>query len=185
MVVEVLTFSTAVVVAAARGAMVFAYRWDDGAAARYARSVRALLAGPRGEATYSLSPRSLMSLRESPRRRACAPRTSSPPSRCAWAHSRVLVLVSLRRASGHLGRTCARVLLSSAARHPAVSDEGCSRVHGGAVAVPRCLPRFLKLYAADRIGQRGRERIPRMLESCPSRAIPHRCRTEVPEGALQ
>ena len=57
-IVDVLTFSTAVVVAAARGATVFPYRWNDDGAADYARSVDALLAGPRGESKHSLSPQS-------------------------------------------------------------------------------------------------------------------------------
>ena len=61
-IVDVLSFSTAVVVAAARGVTVFPYRWADNTAAEYARSLDALLAGPRREAVYSLSPGSLMGL---------------------------------------------------------------------------------------------------------------------------
>ena len=61
-IVDVLTFSTAVSVAAARGAAVFPYRWNDGTAAEYAESRDALLAAPRGEGRYSLSPGSLMTL---------------------------------------------------------------------------------------------------------------------------
>ena len=61
-IVDVLTFSTAVVVAAARGAAVFPCRWRDDSAADYARSVEAFLASPRGRSRYSLSPRSLMAL---------------------------------------------------------------------------------------------------------------------------
>ena len=38
------------------------YRWQEDSATDYARSVHALLAEPRGKATYSLSPRSLMAL---------------------------------------------------------------------------------------------------------------------------
>ena len=66
-IVDVLTFSTAVVVAAARGASVIPYRWNDGTAVDYAKSVHALLAGPRGEAAYSLSPQSLLALPEGSR----------------------------------------------------------------------------------------------------------------------
>ena len=63
-IVDVLTFSTAVVVAAARGTTVFPYRWNDDGAVDYAKSVDAVLAGPRGESEYSLSPRSLAALPE-------------------------------------------------------------------------------------------------------------------------
>jgi len=61
-IVDVLTFSTAVVVAAAKGAAVYPYRYHDESAADYARSVRAVLAGPRSSGGHSLSPRSLMTL---------------------------------------------------------------------------------------------------------------------------
>ena len=61
-IVDVLTFSTAVVVAAARGAAVFPYRWNDDGSADYARSAGAFLAGPRGESVHSLSPQSLAAL---------------------------------------------------------------------------------------------------------------------------
>lgn len=61
-IVDVLSFSTAVCVAAAREATVFPYRWADDTAADYARSKNALLAGPRREGGYSLSPRSLTGL---------------------------------------------------------------------------------------------------------------------------
>ena len=65
--VDVLTFSTATAVAVARGAAVFPYRWNDESAAEYAGSRDALLAAPRGEGRYSLSPGSLMALPEGSR----------------------------------------------------------------------------------------------------------------------
>lgn len=61
-IVDVMSFSTAVAVAVGRGARVYPYRWRDGSGAAFARSVNAELAGPRGKAKYSLSPVSLMSL---------------------------------------------------------------------------------------------------------------------------
>ena len=66
-IVDVLTFSTAVTVAAARGGAVFPYRWNDETAAEYAGSRDAVLAAPRGEGRYSLSPGSLMALPEGSR----------------------------------------------------------------------------------------------------------------------
>ena len=64
---DVLTFSTAVVVAVAKGAAVYPYRHDDESAADFARSMRALLAGPRSSGGHSLSPQSLMTMRKGSR----------------------------------------------------------------------------------------------------------------------
>lgn len=61
-IVDVMSFSTAVSIATARGAVVYPYMWRDGSAIAFARSVDADLAGPRGSAKYSLSPASLLSL---------------------------------------------------------------------------------------------------------------------------
>src|SRR5207247_1393665 len=60
-VVDVLSFSTCVAIAAERGAVTLPYGWQDPSAAEFARRHQALLAGPRGEA-YSLSPASLVTL---------------------------------------------------------------------------------------------------------------------------
>jgi len=61
-IVDVMSFSTAVVIATARGASVYPYRSKDDSRIEFARSVDAELAGPRGKARYSLSPRSVMSV---------------------------------------------------------------------------------------------------------------------------
>ena len=66
-IVDVMSFSTAVTVATARGATVFPYRWRDESQVEYAKSVDAILAGPRGKGHYSLSPLSLMALRDGSR----------------------------------------------------------------------------------------------------------------------
>jgi len=58
-VVDVLSFTTAVSVAVNRGGVVFPYRWRDGSCIGFAKQVGAMLAGPRGTGPYSLSPRSL------------------------------------------------------------------------------------------------------------------------------
>ena len=55
-VVDVLSFSTCVDVATGRGAAIFPYPWKDSTAAEFAQAQHAELAGPRGEARYSLSP---------------------------------------------------------------------------------------------------------------------------------
>lgn len=58
-IVDVLSFSTCVDVASARGAVILPYRWRDGTATRYAEEQQAILAGHRASDGYSLSPVSL------------------------------------------------------------------------------------------------------------------------------
>jgi 2-phosphosulfolactate phosphatase len=60
--VDVLSFSTCVDIAIARGARVYPYPWKDASAAAFAQSVEALLAGPRSRDHVSLSPGSLQRL---------------------------------------------------------------------------------------------------------------------------
>jgi 2-phosphosulfolactate phosphatase len=62
-VVDVLSFSTAVDIAVANGASVLPYRWRDGTAKKFAASRGALLALPRSASgQYSLSPASLQAI---------------------------------------------------------------------------------------------------------------------------
>lgn len=65
-IVDVLSFTTAVEVAVARGGFVYPYRHRDGSAATFAQSIAATLAVARqrvsSEAPYSLSPASLTSI---------------------------------------------------------------------------------------------------------------------------
>lgn len=58
-IVDVLSFGTAVDVAVGRGALVLPYRWGDDSAASFAKEREAVLATRRGEGGYSLSPESL------------------------------------------------------------------------------------------------------------------------------
>lgn len=62
-IVDILSFSTAVDIAVARGASVLPYRWRDNSAEAFAASKGALLAAPRSaHGEYSLSPASLQSI---------------------------------------------------------------------------------------------------------------------------
>jgi 2-phosphosulfolactate phosphatase len=61
-IVDVLSFCTAVEVAVSRGAVVYPYRWNDPTAAALAAGRGALLAGPRSAGGLSLSPASLLRL---------------------------------------------------------------------------------------------------------------------------
>lgn len=61
--VDVLSFSTCVDIATARGATIFPYRWKDASAADYAASIGAVAADARrGGSGFSLSPRSLLDI---------------------------------------------------------------------------------------------------------------------------
>lgn len=62
-IVDVLSFSTCVDIAVARGAIVYPYRFHDASAETFAASVSAELAGKRGsDAAFSLSPASLLEI---------------------------------------------------------------------------------------------------------------------------
>jgi 2-phosphosulfolactate phosphatase len=66
-VVDVLSFTTAVSVAVEHGATVFPYRWQDESAQEFAAAKGALLAGSRGQGNLSLSPVSMAKLGEGTR----------------------------------------------------------------------------------------------------------------------
>ncbi len=59
-IVDVLSFSTCVDIAVARGAAVYPYLWKDGRAGEFATAVDAELAAPRGAGGFSLSPASFV-----------------------------------------------------------------------------------------------------------------------------
>src|SRR5438128_340686 len=61
-IVDVLSFSTAVEIATNQGAIVFPYRWKDETAHHYAKSVRAEVADKHNRNKRSLSPASLLDL---------------------------------------------------------------------------------------------------------------------------
>ena len=62
-IVDVLSFSTAIEIATNKGAIIFPYRWKDSSADDYAKSIKAELATNRTSTTaYSLSPQSLTNI---------------------------------------------------------------------------------------------------------------------------
>jgi 2-phosphosulfolactate phosphatase len=63
-VVDVLRFTTAVEAATSRGALVYPYRWRDESCERFAHSVGATVAGASNREGLSLSPLSLLALRQ-------------------------------------------------------------------------------------------------------------------------
>lgn len=66
-VVDVLSFTTAVSVAINQGGIVFPYRWKDDSRIAFAEAKQAILAGPRGSGSYSLSPASLVAVQSGQR----------------------------------------------------------------------------------------------------------------------
>ncbi|HEV8377646.1 MAG TPA: 2-phosphosulfolactate phosphatase [Tepidisphaeraceae bacterium] len=61
-IVDVMSFSTAIDIATARGAAVYPYAYRDTSAAAFAKSHDAILAGDRSSGGYSLSPASLQNI---------------------------------------------------------------------------------------------------------------------------
>jgi 2-phosphosulfolactate phosphatase len=62
-IVDILSFSTAVSIAVSRGAIIFPCRWKDKSKLAFAKSKNAELAGPRNNGSYSLSPLSLITVK--------------------------------------------------------------------------------------------------------------------------
>jgi 2-phosphosulfolactate phosphatase len=95
-IVDVLSFSTAVDVATARGAVVFPYPLKDSSAASYADSVRAKLASPGRESGFSLSPSTLETIPSGYRLVLPSPNGARL---CFGAHCPDLLTACLRNAS--------------------------------------------------------------------------------------
>ncbi len=66
-IVDVLSFTTAVTIAVSNGGVVFPYPWKDNSREEFAKSHGAILAGPRSSGNYSLSPSSLIEVQQGER----------------------------------------------------------------------------------------------------------------------
>lgn len=101
-VVDVLSFSTAVDIVVARGAVVYPCRWRDDRAKRLASEVDAVLAGPRSgpgqAAPYSLSPASLQAIPAGSRLVLPSP-NGATLSQLAAVHCPVVLAGCLRNAA--------------------------------------------------------------------------------------
>ncbi|HKS42877.1 MAG TPA: 2-phosphosulfolactate phosphatase [Blastocatellia bacterium] len=76
-IVDVLSFSTAVDIATSRGALIYPYRWKDETAYLFAESINAEVADKNNERGYSLSPASLTAVARSIRLVLPSPNGSS------------------------------------------------------------------------------------------------------------
>lgn len=166
-IVDVLSFSTAVVVAAARGATVLPYRWADGTAAGYAGSMNALLAGPRREGGYSLSPRSLMSLPEgsrivlpSPNGATLSLATGDTPTFAGCLRNACAVARAARSCGPRIAVIACGEQWPDGALRPALED------HIGAGAILACLDGAQSPEAAAAIAafERARAHLPETLK---------------------
>lgn len=104
-IVDVLSFSTSVDVATARGAVVFPYRWRDESAEQFAAERRAVLADPHRLTTgYSLSPASLAAITAGTRLVLPSPNGATLSLRAAETGA-VVVAACLRNAAA-VARHC-------------------------------------------------------------------------------
>ena len=107
-IVDVLSFSTAVEIARSRGALVYPYRWRDERAASFAQSVDAVLASPgrmsTDESGYSLSPASLREIPAGTRLVLPSPNGATLSVHAA-EHGSIVLAGCLRNASA-IARAC-------------------------------------------------------------------------------
>ncbi len=94
-VVDVLSFTTCIDVAASRGAAILPFPWKDGTATAFAAAHDAILAGPRGS-RYSLSP---ASFRDAPRGLRCVLPSPNGAALALRARGTVVLAGCLRNAS--------------------------------------------------------------------------------------
>jgi len=135
-IVDVLSFSTAVDIAVSNGACVFPYCWKDDSAARFAREKDALLASDRtATGAYSLSPASLRSIppqtrivlpspngsalalsaKAVPVFTACLRNAPAVAKRAAKCGSRIAVIPAGERWEDHTLRPCLEDLIGAGA----------------------------------------------------------------------
>lgn len=172
-VIDVLSFCTCVDVATGRGAVVFPHQWRDRTAMDFAREQRARLAGPRGEAEFSLSPASL--LRLPPKSRLVLP-SPNGSTLCLAAARRARVIAGCLRNASAVTQACMSTdgkvtLIAAGERWPDGSLRPALEDLLGAGAIASKLPPGScspdVLAAADAF-RAAREDLDQRLLGCPS-----------------
>ncbi len=172
-VVDVLSFTTAVSVATANGALIFPYPWEDGAS-EFAVSKHANLAGTRAEGGLSLSPVSLTSVRPNERVVLRSPNGATICWNLAPTGTRV-VAGCLRNASAVrrflAARGCSIAVIAAGERWPgaAVGIRPCLEDLLGAGAILSGLPQnefSPEALAAVASYQRFESNLPEVLMNC-------------------
>ena len=117
-VVDILSFSTAVDIVVANGAFVLPYRWRDDSAARYAEEKHAHVAsGCRSQVVYSLSPASVRTI---PAGTALVLPSPNGSTLCLGANHASTFTACFRNApavAAHLARSAGRVAVIPAGEH--------------------------------------------------------------------
>jgi len=171
-IVDVLSFSTAVDIAVARGAAVLPYRWRDTSAETYAASKGALLASPRSaNGRYSLSPASLLSI---PAHAALVLPSPNGSALCLHAYGKPAYTACLRNPAAVAARARARgsrvAVIPAGERWSDGSLRPCLEDLIGAGAVLAELPGRLspEAEAAVAVFERFRRGLPDALARCAS-----------------
>jgi 2-phosphosulfolactate phosphatase len=170
--VDVLSFSTCVDIACARGAAVLPYPHNDASAEDYAQQQRALLAGPRDRGGLSLSPGSLQALTPGTRLVLPSPNGSTLARAC---HAPIVIAGCLRNA----GAVASAVMRSSGGPVAIIAagelwPDGSLRVALedliGAGAIVHALPgsRSPEALAAEAVFLAAREHLQDKLTACAS-----------------
>lgn len=172
-VVDVLSFTTCVDIAASRGAAILPYRWDDASANEFARIQGAELAGKRRYARYSLAPDSYL---EAPAGLRCVlpSPNGAQVTLAVAATSRIILAGSLRNAravaeaAGRLGTTFN--VIPAGERWPDGSLRPALEDSLGAGAILRGLPgtRSPEADAAVALFEAHREKLVATLAQCGS-----------------
>jgi len=141
-IVDVLSFSTAVDVIISNGAFALPYQWQDNSAARFAEERNALLASDRRSMSgYSLSPTSVRAI---PAGTALVLPSPNGSALCLNAGSTPTFTACLRNApavAAHLARLAARIaVIPAGERWSAGTLRPCVEDWMGAGAVLSCLP---------------------------------------------
>jgi len=172
-IVDILSFSTAVEIAVSRGAMVYPFRWQDERAATFAEECRALLASPRRHLTtsYTLSPASMLPIPAgtrlvlpSPNGAALSLATGATPTIAGCLRNAEVVASALRQAGRHVAIIPAGERWPDGSLRPSVEDLV------GAGAIIHRLPgaRSPEAAAAEAVFLRFRADIGTMLRDCSS-----------------
>ena len=171
-IVDVMSFSTAVSVAVTKGARVFPYRWRDASTIAFAESVDAELAGPRGKGRYSLSPRSLLLLENgsrivlpSPNGSTLSLATGDTPTFAGCLRNARAVAIAARACGPHISViACGERWIEDNSLRPAYED----LLGAGAVIANLSGRRSPEASAALAVFQSGATQLPDLLEKCSS-----------------